>query len=260
MTFEPHPITVLKPQREHNRIVDLHTKIACLDAHSVTQVNVVHFTRQFAAISAEKFVEKLCNCLNMQQLIIGADFRFGKDRSGDAQLLKQLAKQLGFKLHIVSDYYLGSLRASSKLLRTTMMAGNLEKVAELLGRSYQFSGRVLAGERIGRTLGFPTANVSFAGNIALRGIFAAKVYLEDGTSWPAALSVGYRPVFNSKRLSIEAHLIGFAGELYGKRIVVEPVQKVRDEQRYPDLDSLSAAIQADIQHCEDILGVSASAG
>lgn len=252
MTFDPHPLAVLHPQRTPARIIDLHTKIARLADCGIDQINVVHFTRKFAAMPAELFIQRLCQKLNMRCLVVGSDFSFGHQRRGDTKLLKKLAAQMNFELKIISNYYDNNLRVSSKLVREVLASGNLKQACQLLGSPYRFYGRIVYGDQLGRSLGFPTANLRFSGNIALKGIFAAKAYLA-GQLWPAALSIGYRPVVNGKHLCIEAHLINFTGDIYGKEIIIEPVQKIRDEQNYSDLAKLKAAIAEDVKKCMDIL-------
>lgn len=253
LSFEPHPLALLAPARTPARLLDLRSKAELLAAAGVAQLNVMAFTRAFAALPAEEFLQSLRARLGVRALVAGEDFRFGQGRQGDAAMLRALAPRLGFELLLVKDVAAGADRVASKLVRAALQANDLERAAELLGRRYCFQGRTGRGDRLGRELGFPTANVFFNGSPPLRGIYAAETRLA-GRTWPAALSVGVRPTVPGGRLAVEAHLLGYAGpDFYGETLQVEPRFFLRPERRYAGLPELRAAIAADVERCRGLL-------
>lgn len=253
LTFEPHPLAILRPADAPKRVIDLRTKVTELAAAGVAQTNVMHFTKSFAAIEAQIFVQRLLREFGMQCLVVGRDFRFGKGRVGNIDLLQKLAKDLGFELEICSDHATTSgVRVSSKLLRTTIAAADFATAAALLGRPYRFGGRVTHGSKLGRELGCPTANLALRSEPPLHGVYAAWALL-DNERYGAALAVGHRPAVKGSKLVAEAHLLNFSSDLYGRYLSLEPVSKLRDERDFPDLASLRAAIAQDIRNCDKVL-------
>lgn len=253
LTFEPHPLVVLRPARQPKRLLDLRTKVRLLAESGIDQVNVLHFTQQLASMPARIFVQKMLSKLGMQRLVVGSDFRFGKGREGDVILLRNLAKEFGFTL-IEQDAHNSrqGVRVSSKLLRNVIAHGEFSKAAELLGRPYSFGGRVVHGEQLGRQLCCPTANLGLRGEPPLHGVYAAWAEV-SGNRWPAAVGIGRRVALNGKHLTVEAHLIGYAGDLYGEFLALTPVAKIRDEENFPDLEKLRIAMQDDIGKCLQLL-------
>ncbi|MBF2735154.1 MAG: riboflavin biosynthesis protein RibF [Betaproteobacteria bacterium AqS2] len=257
LSFEPHPLALLAPARTPARLIDLRTKAALLAAAGIEQLNVMAFTRAFASLPAEEFVRLLRERLGMRALVAGEDFRFGQGRRGDADMLRTLAPELGFELLVVKDVAAGPDRVASKLVRAALQANELDRAAELLGRRYCFGGRVGHGDRLGRELGFATANVFFNGSPPLRGIYAATARLGD-RSWAAALSVGVRPTVPGGRLAVEAHLLDYAGpDFYGELLQVEPRFFLRPEEKYAGLPELQEAIAADVARCRELLSAAA---
>lgn len=252
MTFEPHPLAVLRPQDAPARILDLRSKLSLLADEQVDQANVMHFTRQFAQISAEDFIDKLIKELGMQNLLVGTDFRFGSGRKGDVALLEQLAKSENFNLVVCKDHLSKDTRVASKLVRQSLQIADFATAKSLLGRPYQFAGRVIHGNKQGRKLGFPTANLTFQGKPTLHGVYAAWIIIDDRRH-QSALAIGNRPAIGGTKLTIESHVINFEKDIYGKYISVEPIKKIRDEKDYPDIESLISAIQADIIICKQAL-------
>ena len=258
MTFEPHPLAILDPVREPPRLIDLRTKVKLLTQAGIDCVNVMRFSTAFARLSATNFIERVQKTFSLRSLVVGNDFRFGHARVGDIVLLRELAAQLGFELVVVPDWREGQKRVSSKLVRTVIRNGDFELAHKLLGRRYSLAGRVQHGRKLGHQLGYPTANIRFTGKPSLDGIYASYAFL-DNRRWPAALSVGTRPAVNDgTNISIEAHLIGFTGNAYGKRLTLEPVERLRSEQNYADLAQLRQAIGEDVAQCVRLLGPSHS--
>lgn len=252
VTFEPHPLCHLAPERAPPRLVDLRSKVALLAEHGADRVSVLAFNEGLAGTTAEEFVRRLVGTLGMRVLVVGSDFRFGRGRAGNVGMLRDMAAGTDFALEVVDDRQLGGDRVSSKLVREAVGSSDLERARGLLGRPYRIGGRVVRGLGIGRGLGWPTANVRFPGRPALKGIFAARAHV-CGKEWPAALSVGTRPAVNGEGISVEAHLIGFEGDIYGERLDLEPVGKIRDESDFSSLDGLSAAIARDVRACAELL-------
>lgn len=252
VTFEPHPLCHLAPERAPSRLVDLRTKVGLLAERGADRVSVLAFNERLASMPAEEFVRRLVETLGMRALVVGSDFRFGRGRAGNADLLRGMAGKEGFKLEVVGDRLLEGDRVSSKLVREAVESSDLGRARDLLGRAYRIGGRVVRGQGIGRGLGWPTANVRFPGRPALKGVFAARACV-GGREWPAALSVGTRPAVNGEGISVEAHLIGFDGDIYGERLELEPTEKIRDESDFSSLDELSAAIARDVAACAELL-------
>ena len=252
ITFEPHPLVFLDLGRAPPRLVDLRSKSLLLASEGIDRINVMAFNSRLASLSPEEFVERLLSSLKMRTMVVGSDFRFGHKRAGDVGTLKSLASSKDFSLKVVDDSVDGQDRISSKLVRGLISTGNFARAARLLGRSYRISGRVVRGRRLGRELGWPTANIRFAGRPAIHGIYAAHAYLH-GERWPAAVSVGTRPAVNGSALTVEAHLIGYSGDAYGARLEIEPTVKIRDECDFAGLDELRSAIALDVKRCAELL-------
>ena len=252
MTFEPHPLAFLDPDREPARIVDLRDKAALLEAEGVGQLNVVSFNSALASMGAREYVEALVGRLGMKAMVVGGDFRFGHRRAGDVGMLEGLSKELGYALEVVDDRMEGERRVSSKAIRDAVSASDFALAARMLGRPYRLSGRVVRGDGMGRKLGWPTANVRFPGKPPLAGVYAAWFLLE-GRRLPSAVSVGTRPAVGGAAVVVEAHVIGHSGDEYGKRVSIEPVARLRGEKDFDSLEKLSAAIAADVSECGRLL-------
>ena len=253
MTFEPHPLAFLAPDRCPPRLIDLRTKVGLIAQQDIDHVCVMSFSRKLATMPPVEFVDALIECQKMEVLVVGGDFRFGHKREGNVDMLKELSRQKGFGLDVIDDKAMEGQRISSKLVRKTVSCSDFEGAARMLARPYRIGGMVVRGKGIGADLGWPTTNISFAGKPAMHGIYAAHAYLGN-EKWPAAVSVGNRPAVGGTALVMEAHLIGFEGDAYGKRIELEPVRKIRDEMDFDSLGKLSVAIRRDVEECRALLG------
>ncbi|MCY4324502.1 MAG: riboflavin biosynthesis protein RibF [Betaproteobacteria bacterium] len=250
VTFEPHPLQLLDPDRAPVRIDDFRSKMDKLAGMGIEHAIVLRFDRQLASLTAADFERLLARQLRIRHITVGADFRYGRGRSGDVGSLQSS----GLEAEIVADLAgADGRRISSGLVRELLAGGDFAAAAGLLGTAYCLRGRIGCGQRLGRQLGFPTANLIRRGRPPLEGVYAAWVDLEDGSRHPAALSVGHRPAVGGRQLAIEAHLLDFSADLYGQRISIEPVQLLRPQRDYPDLRQLAEAIGKDVLRCREVL-------
>src|ERR1700674_812638 len=248
MTFEPHPAEFFAPLRAPARLSSLREKLELMRGYSVDRVHVLRFDQAFAQTSAEDFVTALLHKkLATRWLLVGDDFRFGAKRAGDLDLLAQQSLRLGFELASLPSLKIGSRRVSSTLVREALAAGDLASAQTYLGRRYSISGRVMHGDQIGRSLGFPTANVQLNHNRPpVAGIFAVNLLGAGDRALPGVASLGTRPtVTDDGGLRLEVRLFDFSGDLYGCHVRVEFLHKLRDEVHYPDRETLTAQIERD---------------
>jgi riboflavin kinase/FMN adenylyltransferase len=256
LSFEPHPREFFSPQSAPTRLSSLREKFELLAAHGVERLHVQRFTRQFAALAPESFVtELLAQGLRARWLLVGEDFRFGAKRAGDMALLRALAARHGIEVAAMPTVTRAGRRVSSSAIREALQAGDLAMATALLGRTYSISGRVIHGDKLGRRLGFATANVQLRHNRApLTGIYAVRVHGAGETARPGVASLGVRPtVTSSGKAVLEAHLFDFCGELYGSHLRVEFLHKIRDEEKYPDLETLRLQIERDCNTARSLL-------
>ncbi|MDE3207953.1 MAG: bifunctional riboflavin kinase/FAD synthetase, partial [Pseudomonadota bacterium] len=255
MTFEPHPREYFNPRSAPSRLTSLRDKLSVMSDMGVEEVIILPFNHDTAAISAINFVERLVY-IGMKSLLVGDDFRFGARRAGDYALLESLASPMGFGLSRMPSVMASGVRISSTTLRQALEKGDLTKARELLGRPYSMSGRVVAGQRIGRTLGFPTANVKMNINVPpMSGIFAVQFHGISEKPLPGAASLGTRPtVTHSTTPVLEVHLIDFKGNIYGNIVRVEFMRKLRDEIKYSNLGLLAEQIHRDVEEVRDYFG------
>ena len=254
LTFEPHPRELFAPDQAPARLASLRDKLELLAACGVDRVHVCRFNRKLAALTAEQFVEDiLIRGLSVRHLIVGDDFRFGKGRGGDFALLQQMGQQHRFVVEAMHTVDFGGLRVSSSAVRDALADGNLEHAEELLGRSFVIAGRVMHGEKIGRTLGFPTANIQVKRKrLPLSGVFAVTVSGIAAEPLPGAASIGVRPTLaEGLKPVLEVHLLDFDRDVYGSHVDVNFLHKLRDEAKYDSLDALKAQIARDVAAVRD---------
>jgi riboflavin kinase / FMN adenylyltransferase len=250
LTFEPHPREFFSPQAAPTRLTSLREKCELLAAHGVERVHVQHFTLAFASIAPETFVERvIAGRLKARWVLVGEDFRFGAKRAGDIALLKRLAERWGYEVQVMPAVTQSGARVSSSAVRAALAAGDLASADALLGRPYGISGRVMHGRKLGRELGFATANIQLRHNRPpLTGIYAVKVHGVDVGARPAVASLGVRPTITaSGRAVLEVHLFDFSGDLYHRHVRVDFLHKIRDEEKYPDLETMKAQIARDCE-------------
>jgi riboflavin kinase/FMN adenylyltransferase len=247
LTFEPHPREFFAPASAPARLTTLREKLELLSEAGVAQVMVCRFNADFAALSAQQFVDAvLLNGLRTRHLIIGDDFRFGKGRAGDFAMLQAAGERSGFTVEAMGSVMLDGGRVSSSSVRQALAAGDMEQAAALLGRPYVIDGSVRHGEKVGRQLGFATANIRIKHNpLPMSGVFAVEVSGIDGQLLPGVANLGIRPTLGGIKPILEVHLFDFDRDIYGAHLSVRFVHKLRNEQRFPNLDALKAQIALD---------------
>jgi riboflavin kinase/FMN adenylyltransferase len=252
MTFEPHPREFFAQRsgdlsKAPTRIANLRDKLQSLSNNGIDRVIVEHFNAHFASMPPEEFIERvLVDGLHVKWLMVGDDFCYGARRAGTVATLIAAGRQHGFQVDTLRTVMLGEQRVSSSAVRAALAAGDFVRTRQLLGHSYAMSGHVIHGQKLGRTLGFPTLNLRVAHRPALFGIFVVQVHGLAEQPLPAVASLGVRPtVDDSGRVLLEVHLFDYAQSCYGKMVQVEFLEKLRDEEKYDDLDTLTAAIHRD---------------
>lgn len=249
ITFDPHPRTVLQPDKPLSLLQTLNEKQESLAATGLDHLIVMPFTTEFAALSAEAYVRDfLVARFHPHTLIIGYDHRFGRDRSGDFALLEQMSGNYGFHVEEIPVQEIEDSAVSSTRIRRALLAGQVDLAAELLGRPFSFSGRVERGEQRGRTIGFPTANLALqTANKLLpgNGVYAVRVEGAMG-SYGGMMNIGVRPtVSHAGQRSIEVHLFGFSGDLYGQTLKVFCIARLREEQTFNGIEALKEQLGKD---------------
>ena len=249
LTFEPHPREFFAPEQAPARLTSLREKLSLLERCGVDQVYVCRFNAALASLSAADFIERiLVGGLSVRHLIIGDDFRFGRGRSGDFAMLVQAGARHRFGVEAMDTLDWQGERVSSSAVRDALEVGDIEHAARLLGRSYCIAGRVVAGQQIGRQLGFPTANVQLKRKrLPLSGIFAVTVSGIGEQPLPGAASLGVRPTLGAGlKPVLEVHLLDFDRTIYGAHVTVNFLHKLRDEAKYDSLDLLKEQIARDV--------------
>lgn len=250
MTFEPHPREFFAPADAPARLTSLRDKVEQLAALGIDRVYVCRFDARFARQSAEAFAgDVLARRLGVRWLLVGDDFRFGAKRGGDVELLRRLGPTAGMQVECMATVAVDGVRASSTAVRDALASGDLDGACRLLGRPFSIAGRVVGGDRLGRQLGFPTANIHMTLNRPpLKGIYAVEAHGIGPRPLRGAASLGVRPtVTDSNRPVLEVFLFDFDGELYGRRVRLDFLRKLRDEEKYPTLDELKAQIARDVR-------------
>jgi riboflavin kinase/FMN adenylyltransferase len=254
LTFEPHPREFFSPAAAPARLSRLREKLELIAEAGIERTHVLRFGAQLAALAADRFIEDvLVRGLGMRWLLVGGDFRFGAKRAGDFALLESSAARLGFGLEAMPEVMSAGERVSSSVVRAALAAGDLAGAAHLLGREYTMSGRVAHGEKLGRTLGFPTANIVLRRRPPLAGIFVVEAELEETHRvLRGVASVGRRPTIRENAPPLlEVHLFDWSGELYGRHLRVKFLRKLREEEKYDGLEALRSAIAQDVAQAKD---------
>lgn len=260
LSFEPLPREFFARDAKPPRLMLPRAKAAGLRALGCEGVGLLRFDAKLASMSAEAFVRRvLVHQVSAREVWVGPEFRFGKGRAGDIALLRAMGAELaasgqGFAAHEIEPLQVDGERVSSTRIRAALAGGDFQAAARLLGRPYAIGGHVVHGRQLGRTLGYPTANLRYGGKTpALRGIYATWVHGVGDAPWPSVSSFGTRPTVDGVEPLLEAHLFDFAGDLYGRRIEVEFVAHLRDEEKFPDLASLVAQMRHDEAKARAIL-------
>ncbi|MGI5309093.1 bifunctional riboflavin kinase/FAD synthetase [Rheinheimera sp. WS51] len=253
MLFEPQPLELFTANDAPARLSRFREKYTALAALGIDRLICVNFNTAFASQQPELFIQELLlKQLGVAHLIVGDDFCFGKSRRGNFQMLQHAAQQYQFGLTSTSSLVLGDKRISSTLIREALQQDKLALAAEMLGRPFSLTGRVRHGRKLGRDLGFPTANVFlYRQKLPVAGVYAIKAKTIYG-DFTGVANIGNRPTVQGKRQQLEAHLFDFKADLYGSQIEVQLIAKIRDEQRFADLTALQQQIAADVVAAKQI--------
>lgn len=251
--FEPQPLEYLLPHKMVPRLTRLREKFFLLSQAGIDKVLIIRFNEDFAHLTADEFVQSLLiEKLKVKHLIVGHDFHFGKGRQGNVALLKKLGVEHSITVETEVDVMLESERISSTRVRQALMAGNHILAQQLLGRPYFMMGRVVHGDKLGRVLGYPTANIYLHRKVSpVMGVYVVRVHGLLTKPLPGVANIGIRPTIGGTRSLLEVHLFNFNQAIYGKYVSVEFCHKLRDEERYDSLDALKAQIDIDADQARD---------
>lgn len=257
LTFEPHPRKLIFPDQPIEILTPTEQKLQLVAAAGIEHVVVVPFTKEFACLTAREYVtDFLVRKFAPAAIVIGYDHHFGNDRKGNIHLLKEMSGEYNFEVVEIPAQLIEDAAVSSTKIRKAIAAGNVAEAAGMLDRSYSLSGRVVQGAHLGRTIGYPTANVQPHDSeqvIPANGVYAVEVVCNN-TRYGAMLNIGYRPtVSNEMKVHIEAHLFNFTGDLYGQDIELVFIERLRDEQKFASLDDLKEQLRTDEIAAREVL-------
>ncbi len=252
MVFEPHPREFFSPQQAPARLTSMREKLELFAVLGVDRVHVCRFNSSFAQMSAADFIHALHEEMAAKFVLIGDDFRFGSGRSGDFALMEKIGTQHGFEVQAMHSVLHGGVRISSTAVRVALAEGNMRVAQSYLGRPYSISGRVEHGNGMGKRIGFPTANIQLKHNRPpLSGIFVVRVQGDDMPPMQGVASLGVRPtVRQDGRPVLEVHIFDFEREIYNKHMRVNFLHKLRDEEKFPDMEMLTRQIALDVQNAK----------
>jgi riboflavin kinase/FMN adenylyltransferase len=254
VTFDEHPATVVAPQRVPPLIQTRAQRLRTLAGLGPDAIWVLRFDEALSRLNPEEFVELLQGGVGrLRSVCVGANFRFGHRRAGDVRFLEESGRRHGFTVHAFSVVALDGNVISSTRVRQAIATGHLDVAAQMLGRPWALAGQVVAGDGLGRRLGFPTANLDVRGLVLPpRGVYAARCAV-DGRTYRAALNIGLRPTVTTTRadLRVEVHLLDFSGDLYGRELEVVVIEKIRDEQKFDSLEALTRQIRSDLERVRE---------
>ena len=259
VTFDRQPQSALQSGKDLPWLNEVEEKVKLLQETGIDLVIVISFTPEVAQLSAREFVSLLKKHLKMHSLVVGPDFALGRGREGNINLLRRLAQEMEFNVEAIAPFTTDGEIVSSTLIRQALAQGDMIKVEKLLGRYFYLVGNVIAADKRGRILGFPTANLDIPPQQALpdNGVYATIAYIAE-QGFASATNIGTRPTFgnpesSSGKRTVETHLLNYEGNLYGKKIKVEFIQKLRDEQNFASAEELKAQINKDIQEIKEAL-------
>jgi len=249
VTFDRDPEELVSPEGSAAYITTLRQKLALIAEQDMDLAVVMPLERRLVDMPAEQFVsEVLCGKLSVVHVVVGTNFVFGKGRSGGVKLLREMGQEIGFEVTAVSPVKVGGVSVSSTAIRRLISDGKIEKANELLGHPYALAGRVVPGDGIGRSLGYPTANVRPVEKQVLpaRGVYAVSVRLDE-MSWAGVANLGVRPTVGSREMSVEVYIVGFSGDIYGQELEVAFHSRLRGEIHFPNTEALKRQINLDVE-------------
>jgi riboflavin kinase / FMN adenylyltransferase len=258
ITFDPHPIKLMRPDKQLPQLTTTAQKIKILSSLGLDVLIVHPFSHEFGALPAREFIHSyLVQRLGTQEVVIGHDYRFGRNREGDIALLQTLGAEFGFPVHVVDAIQINDIVVSSTLIRNLIKEGQVLSAKNFLGRPYEITGQVIHGHGRGaRLLGFPTANIAIDNGLLMPmvGIYAVRVEMQDRI-YPGVANIGTCPTFENQELSLEIYLLDFDQDIYGKRLAVQFAERLRDERRFPDVPTLVDQIKKDVAAARVIVGL-----
>jgi riboflavin kinase/FMN adenylyltransferase len=249
ITFDPHPVALLRPEAAPVPLVWLDREVRLLEDAGASLVGVLRTGRWLLELTAREFFERvLCMQLGVRGLVEGPNFAFGHDRTGDVKTLAAWCAQAGIDFEVVDLAVIDGQLISSSLIRQCLRNGRVKEAAEYLGRPHRIRGTVQSGARRGATIGFPTINLAEVDTmVPAEGVYAGLTWIEDeDRPWPSACNIGPNPTFGDEAKKIEAHLIGFSGDLYGRNVEIEFIDRIRATRKFSGRDELVSQIQADV--------------
>lgn len=245
-TYKNHPLSIIKPELAPKLIMDLHGKLECLRNENVDVVAIRTFTKEFMQMSPEDFVKVLAVDYNVKGIIVGFNFRFGHKNKGDIKLLESLKEKYGYEVWVMEPFKYNEEVISSTRIRKTILEGEVNEAIKMLSRPYSIRGIVKHGKKLGRTIGFPTANLGFDEKIIIPkiGVYYTNV-IWNNKIFKGITSVGYNPTVNGQDLTIETYILDFDNEIYGQEIEVLFLERIRDEKKFDSLDALVEKLKKD---------------
>lgn len=254
ITFYPHPRLVLQPEMKAAYLTSIEDRIGLICGLGIDLVATITFTRELSQLTPAEFLDLVQAHLRLEELVIGHDFALGKNRQGDFAALERLGRERGFSVSGVGPYLLDGVPVSSTLIRQAIAQGDLPAAARYLGRYFSIDGVVVEGDRRGRTIGFPTANLTVPPDriYPATGIYVTRTSVGD-RAYGSVTNIGYRPTVNDRGFLIETNLFDFTGDLYGQRIRVELIYRLRDEKKFSGLAELTAQIGRDAEAAREFL-------
>lgn len=255
LTWEPHPYAVLRPDQPLQLLTSSAEREALIAAMGADLLIVAPFTAETMRTPAADYMRQICTALPLRELWVGEDFAMGRGREGNLARLIELGQELGYAVGSVSRILVDGEPVSASRVRSCLREGAVERVVPLLGRRYSVEGVVVEGDHRGRQIGFPTANLALHASKVLPadGVYACTAELDDGTSQPAVTNIGVRPTFGGLQRTVEAYLLDWAGDLYGRTLRLAFAQRLRGEQKFSGIDALVAQIRRDVAHAREVL-------
>lgn len=254
VSFEPLPREHLQPQSPPARLTNLRERVRVLQGEGLDALVLLRFNDALRTMTGAEFLDLLTTHLAVRAVVVGHDFRFGRGGEANAQFLQEAGERLGFEVQVIEPVEVAGERVSSSAVRAALASGEFARAARLLGRPYSMCGRVVAGQQLGRTLGFPTANIRLRRRVSpLHGIFAVRVKGVASRPWPAVASLGTRPTVGGVEPLLEVFLLDYTADLYGRELEVEFVAHLRDELRFENLDLMVAQMHRDVEAARERL-------
>ncbi|GAA0754211.1 bifunctional riboflavin kinase/FAD synthetase [Clostridium sartagoforme] len=245
-TYKNHPKTLVKPESSPKLIMDLETKLKYLEEENIDIVVLKSFNKEFMSMSAEDFIKLLCLDYNVKGIIVGFNFKFGYKNLGDIELLKNLQDKYEYELYIMEPYTYNGDVISSTRIRKILLEGDVKEATKMLSKPYLIKGKVIHGKKLGRTIGFPTANLQFDGKMIIpkKGVYYTNIEYNKKI-FKGITSVGNNPTVNGKQLTIETFILNFNDTIYGQEIKVYFIERIRDEIKFNSLEELIEQIKQD---------------